>query len=386
MTEKGKAEKRPNPRARRAQSARLKRAAQPKKKRSSLSKWLLRGLFGLFLAGILAALALFGWSLKAGGVPGAVVHLNVESADKGRVARTLFQAGLVHSEPLMAAYLAVLSPGLQIQVRSHVLRKGLSPRELMQRLGEQRGRPHREVTLPEGLSVLQVAERLEQNEICSAVAFRDAAKDPEVLGDLGLEGSAEGYLFPARYPLKVDSDPKKIVIRLVQEAKKRIFAAYEQAPPSEDLGRLGLSERDVVTLASVVERETGLQAERARVARVFLNRLLFPEAETRGRLQSDPTAAYGCLIAPTESPSCAAYAGRVTKEMLRDPSNRYNTYRHAGLPPGPICSPGESALRAVLSPAPGGELYFVANPRGGHTFSVTYDEHQKAVERLKQAR
>jgi UPF0755 protein len=151
----------------------------------------------------------------------------------------------------------------------------------------------------------------------------------------------------------------------------------------EDHHKAGVNSHGVVILASVIERETSKGAERAKIARVFLNRLLEPDAETKGRLQSDPTAGYGCLIDPLVAPSCRDFAGKITPRMLDDAANPYNTYRHAGLPPGPISNPGEQALKAVLSPAVTQDLYFVADGNGGHAFSETYAQHRAAVRRLK---
>jgi len=148
---------------------------------------------------------------------------------------------------------------------------------------------------------------------------------------------------------------------------------------------LGLSLRDLVTLASVVEKETGQSGERARIARVFYNRLAEPGGETGGRLESDPTARYGCLASGGAYSTCAD--GKVpTSEMVHDPENPYGTYARPGLPPGPIGNPGEAALRAILSPAPGRERYFVADGRGGHVFSETFEQHKKAVAALRERR
>ncbi|HMJ12215.1 MAG TPA: endolytic transglycosylase MltG, partial [Polyangiaceae bacterium] len=96
-----------------------------------------------------------------------------------------------------------------------------------------------------------------------------------------------------------------------------------------------------------------------------------------------PTAAYGCLVAASEAPSCADFRGRVTPAMLRDASNRYNTYRHPGLPPGPIANPGESAIAAVFSPARSDYRFFVRNAAGGHSFSRTFEEHSRGVRALQ---
>jgi UPF0755 protein len=97
-------------------------------------------------------------------------------------------------------------------------------------------------------------------------------------------------------------------------------------------------------------------------------------------LQSDPTAGYGCLIGAGNATSCAGYAGKITPEMLRDTQNPYNTYRHPGLPPGPIGNPGEGAIEAVLAPTQSDYLYFVADGRGRHRFSRSFEEHRRAIQ------
>jgi UPF0755 protein len=113
---------------------------------------------------------------------------------------------------------------------------------------------------------------------------------------------------------------------------------------------------------------------------VFRNRLSYPDFRPARSLQSDPTAAYGCLVDPTLG-SCRDYAGKILPTMLRDDQNPYNTYRHPGLPPGPIGNPGLRALEATLSPATTDYLFFVAAGNGRHTFSRTLEEHETAIHR-----
>src|SRR5262249_12349151 len=134
---------------------------------------------------------------------------------------------------------------------------------------------------------------------------------------------------------------------------------------------------EIVTLASMVEKEAAVDEERPLVASVFFNRLRDP-AFTPKRLQSDPTSAYGCLTVP-DIGSCRSYAGRVTPEMNADDTNPYSTYRHDGRPPGPIANPGEKSILAVLAPAESRFLYFVARGEGRHTFSETYAQHSEAI-------
>jgi UPF0755 protein len=339
---------------------------------------------GVLAAAGLALLVAFSlWARSAGPGAGKRLVLVVEpNASAGRVAAQLYDARAVTSPRLFALYLEVFArppePG------AHLLRDDLSARELAQRLGRSAGRPRVRVAVPEGWNHVQIGRRLEELEVTTLAAFRAATTDPKLYGELGLPGpSAEGYLFPATYELFVNSDPRNVVRTLVAEAKKR-FGRLEADDPGafERLAREhGFRLHEIVTLASIVERETGDADELPLVAGVFMNRLSDPTFRPLKTLQSDPTAAYGCLVEPTRAISCAVANGEVTPTMLRDSANRYNTYRHPGLPPGPIANPGERALKAVLSPAKTEYLYFVAGDGGKHVFSQTFEEHREAVVR-----
>jgi UPF0755 protein len=334
--------------------------------------------------------ALLAWSLSPASEPGdgAPLLVSFPSADRESVTRELTALGLVDSPRLFRFYLEALLPTVELEAGQHLLRRGLSPRELAARLGRLPGRASAQVLVPEGFHRKKIAVRLEKAEICGAQAFLEATAAPALLAELELEGpSVEGFLFPATYELAHDTRPEDVVRRMVHEAKKRLEAARAKHPgAAERLQSTGFTERDWVTLASIVERETALSDERPLIASVFLNRLSDPSLEPKGRLQSDPTAAYGCEYEPERAASCAAFVGRVTPAMLRDADNRYNTYRHAGLPPGPIASPGLAAFEAVLAPAQTDYLYFVADGAGRHTFSRTFEEHQAAVDRLRALR
>lgn len=364
--------------------ARLRKSAGPR--RGGLFRRLGR-IFAIFaLLSVSGAAALFFWSVSPGAVTGPnseTVHIDVVVSEKGVVIEDLARRDLLSSPFLTKLYAYALAPTAAFEPRAHLISRGISARELVQRLAELGSRPKRKVTFPEGWTHLKMGERLEEAGICSAIGFGQAVFDPVLLTEFKLARTAEGYLFPASYEFFVDSDPRQVVRRMVTESWKR-FSELKQAHPAHpDLKRANLSDQQIVILASIVEKETSRVSEAPRVARVFLNRLLHPEAETRGRLQSDPTAIYGCLIDPSAAPSCSRLGKAVTPEMLSDPRNIYNTYRHDGLPPGPISNPGERALRAVLQPAEGRELYFVADGTGTHTFSESYPEHLLAVEALR---
>jgi UPF0755 protein len=146
-----------------------------------------------------------------------------------------------------------------------------------------------------------------------------------------------------------------------------------------------LAIRDVVTLASMVEKEAAVDEERPLIASVFLNRLRDPAFHPK-RLECDPTASYGCLVAPEKAASCAGFTGKATAAIEHDPDNPYSTYTHEGLPPGPIANPGAKALEAVMAPANTRYFYFVAKGDGHSTFSETYEAHSGAVRDAGHAR
>lgn len=375
------------PRSRKARTGKRSRAQSrgARASRPTLARRLLGWLAVVGLAVLSAAGALLGWSHLPQGAKDEPFPFLVRERDPGLLVQALEEQGLVSPKWLMSAYIRVFSPLSSAQERLHLLRRGLSPRQVLARLIESDNRPTVQVTLPEGWNHLQIAARLEARGICSGLAFQAAVFEPSLLRSLDIDGpSAEGYLFPARYPFRVDDDPTSVVARMVSEARARL---EKLGPPSHaDLQKLGFGQKELIILASIVEKETGSRSERPRVARVFLNRLLQPRASTVGRLQSDPTAVYGCQVDPLLSPACRQFSGKVTPALLEDARNPYNTYKHAGLPPGPISNPGELAIGAVLAPAASQELFFVADGQGGHTFSLTFAEHRRAVKRLQRIR
>jgi UPF0755 protein len=239
------------------------------------------------------------------------------------------------------------------------------------------------VVIPEGYTRFDIARRLQVARVCSARAFLDATADQTLLAELKIAGpSAEGYLFPATYEFPLDSDANQVISRMVSEFGKR----YDRLTRDNAMGTEALRQRmswgqaEIVTLASIVEKEAAFDEERPLIASVFLNRLNDPSFNPK-RLQSDPTSAYGCLVMPERIASCRSYTGRVTPEMNADDANPYTTYRHEGLPPGPIANPGEKSLQAVLVPAETRHLFFVARGGGHHTFSDTYAQHNEAIRR-----
>lgn len=325
---------------------------------------------------------------QAGPGSGRPVALHVPpGATAGDVGRLLADAGGARSALLASTYMGVFGDVRRIAPGPHLVDDGWSLSQVRVALERDPGRAKGKVVIPEGLHRFAVAERLEQARICAREAFVGAATDPLLLEAIDVPApagatpeSAEGFLFPATYELPVDTPAADVVRRLVAESHARwTRLARSHAEGVARLERdLGWGRREIVTLASIVEKETGAAEERPLVAAVFLNRLRDPSF-TPKLLQSDPTAAYGCIRDRSVAPSCAAYEGRVTGAMNRDRLNDYSTYVREGLPPGPIANPGEASIAAVLAPADVGYLYFVASGHGRHRFSTTYDDHRRAI-------
>jgi UPF0755 protein len=188
--------------------------------------------------------------------------------------------------------------------------------------------------------------------------------DADLVASYEIDGpSLEGYLFPDTYFVSRDMAPRQIIDLMV----KRFWEVYHDLVEHR---QVEMPLRDVVTLASIVEKETGLPEERPVIASVFLNRL-----KRKMRLESDPTVIYGIKD----------FDGNLKKKDL-DLPGPYNTYCHFGLPPGPIANPGRESLRAVLTPAETEYLYFVSKNDGSHHFSATLSEHNRAVARYQKRR
>lgn len=217
-----------------------------------------------------------------------------------------------------------------------------------------------------GANLYDVAAVLGAYSLADPAKFLDAANSKSVLARLGIDAeSAEGYLVPDTYNLVKDLVPEKILEIMVRPFRQRFSPAMEQKA-----AMAGLSVHEVVTIASIIEKETGVEEEKPLVSSVIRKRLALGMP-----LQMDPTVIYGAK----------RFDGPLTKKDLKTP-NPYNTYLNRGLPPGPIANPGSSSIAAALSPANANYLYFVSNNNGTHTFSRTLPEHALAVENLRRLR
>jgi UPF0755 protein len=219
---------------------------------------------------------------------------------------------------------------------------------------------YRKFSLPEGYSIYQAAELLEQKGYFKKEVFLEKCRSRELLAHLDItEESAEGYLYPATYNLSRTGGEEQLLEQMITQFNK----TYSALAVGKSTGRF--SRHQIITLASIIEKEAISTEEKPLISSVFHNRLRIGMP-----LQSDPTAVYGVR----------AFSGKVNKADIQRPSP-YNTYLNRGLPPGPIGNPGRDAVIAALNPVASDFLYFVARQDGTHQFSRTLEEHNRAVAR-----
>jgi UPF0755 protein len=221
----------------------------------------------------------------------------------------------------------------------------------------------KEVIIREGLSAREIAKILYQAGLGSEEDFLMATRDPIILHEFGIGAeSLEGYLFPDTYFIAEGASSEDIIKQMVNRFKSRFSTLLEKEENSSDL-----SQREIVILASIIDKETSSSDERSIISAVFHNRL-----KQGIRLQSDPTVIFGI----------PNFNGNLTRKNLMTPSP-YNTYLIPKLPPGPIGNPGEAALSAAMAPADVDYVYFVSKNNGTHYFSKTLDEHNNAVNKYQ---
>ncbi len=283
----------------------------------------------------------------------------------GALAEDLHRRGIVDS-PMRLKLLARLEGyDKRIKAGEYLLSSAMQPRQLLGVLAEGRVHLYR-VTIPEGFTLYQIAARLAQLSLVPAADFIRAATDAGQTARYGIAGATfEGYLFPDTYAFPRGVTPQQIIAAMVGRFWQEFTPAWKARARE-----LGLSVHQVVTLASIVEKETGSAPERPLIASVFFNRL-----KKGMRLESDPTVIY----------AIPNFNGNLTRRDLKT-ATPYNTYRIRGLPPGPIANPGAAALKSVLYPAQTEFLYFVARRDGTHQFSRTLKEHNRAVNRYQRSR
>jgi UPF0755 protein len=286
-------------------------------------------------------------------------------AGLSRIASDLAAAGLVRNARATQWLGRILGEATRMRAGEYDLSPSWTPAKILAHLasGATKNYP---VVIPEGLRASEIAARLEAANLVDAKAFMAVVGDAEFAHSLHIENpTLEGYLFPDTYRFPRNLPAREIARKLVDQFQ----AVWKTIEPRAREREMSMSQ--VVILASIVEKETGAAEERPIIAAVFLNRL-----DKGMRLETDPSVIYGI----------ADFDGNLKKRHLTDRSNPYNTYRHKGLPPGPISNPGADALRAVVEPAENEYLYFVSRNDGTHQFSLSYREHVNAVNRYQRRR
>jgi UPF0755 protein len=279
--------------------------------------------------------------------------VNIPARSKTReIAETLQREGVIDINPwvFMGAAFA-LKASSELKPGEYAFQKNASLRDVIGTIVEGKVVQHA-VTIPEGLTSEQIVARLSENDIFAGTVR---------------EMPREGTLLPETYKFPRGTTRDQVIQRMQQSQKRVLGEIWERRNPDVPLRTL----EQLVTLASIIEKETGKADERSRVAAVFVNRL-----RQRIKLQSDPTIIYGLV-------GGKGTLGRPIKRSEIQQPSPYNTYVVDGLPPGPIANPGRASLEAAANPARTRDLYFVADGTGGHAFTKTYDQHQKNVAKLR---
>ena len=279
-----------------------------------------------------------------------------------QVAALLEQEGLIKSRLAFVWVGRFQSADRKIHAGEFELNPSMAPAEILSRLTTGQVMLH-PILIPEGLTMVQIAEIFGQQGLVDPQELLRLMKDPAFIASLGIKADTlEGYLYPDTYKFPRGIKPKEVITAMVEHLRQ-VYGPDLQARAQE----LKLTQHEVLTLASVIEKESGSNGEREEISAVFHNRL-----KKHIPLQSDPTVIYGL----------PSFDGNIHKKDLSSPSP-YNTYRIAGLPPGPIANPGIQSIRATLYPSDSRALYFVSKNDGTHQFSATLEEHNQAVEKYQ---
>jgi UPF0755 protein len=329
-------------------------------------------LAGLLAVGIFTAYLALHWMLgpvmsvpDGAPAPAPVVVEITDGMTLRQLAVRLERDRLIRSGPAFVLLAKFTGADRHLKTGEYEVHPAMRPRDMLNEFLSGRVVLY-QITIPEGYTIVEMAQVFAQKGLADPEELIRLAHDDAFVRSLGVEAaSLEGYLFPDTYKFARHTRPKDILREMV--AGLRNVLTPDLLQRAQDIH---MSVHQVLTLASVVEKETGAESERPLIASVFHNRLL-----RHIPLQSDPTVIYGL----------ERFDGNIRKKDLDSPSP-YNTYRVRGLPPGPIASPGLGSIRAVLYPASTKHLYFVSRNDGTHQFSATLAEHNRAVDKYQRHR
>jgi UPF0755 protein len=302
------------------------------------------------------------------------------------IARRLDEAGVIDRPTWFRLW--ARKRATDIRAGTYTLRDDMTPRQVLTELLEGVPEVNVSVTIKEGWNMLEVFAAFEGAGVGEEPgALERLCRDRAFLDRHGIEGdTCDGYLFPDTYRFKVPTPPEAVLERLIEQHRvvwDRVRRANAKSVEALE-ARLGWSDRELLVLASIVEKEAVVDGERARIAQVFINRLTTPSF-TPKRLETDPTIRYGCLVPVVKSAACQVWdaTDRLHRKQLDDEANPYNTYQHEGLPPGPIGNPGRKSLEAAAHPDGSKFFFFVSKNDGTHVFSKTHAEHTKWVNQFQ---
>ncbi|MCB9982620.1 MAG: endolytic transglycosylase MltG [Rhodospirillales bacterium] len=360
-------------------------------KQATVGLKLLLGLF-VYLSTTLVVLTALGfwWASVQFSAPGTLTETKLITIERGlglnKIARRLETEGAINSAHIFIFGTRILGAQSDLKAGEYELKPGMSPRDIMAQLRDGKTVVRR-VTIREGLTSFEIVRLLGTVE---GLSGEISAIPPE------------GSLLPNTYDYQLKEDREQILNRLQREMSLLLvdlchvqvdeFSSFsdlsqmecsilpDPSMPSVDKKRSLKTVNDVLTLASIVEKETGVNEERRRVAGVFINRL------KKGiPLQTDPTVIYALTKGQHKNDGKGPLGRRLLKKDL-DIDSPYNTYKNAGLPPGPIANPGSASIEAVLNPETHDYIYFVADGTGGHVFAKTLSEHNANVARWRKIR
>jgi len=279
-----------------------------------------------------------------------------------QMARALEEQGLIRNGFAFRMLARFEKKDTQIKAGEYALAPSMTPQQILDMMVRGDTIPHR-ATIREGMTINDIGAIFEQAGIVDRASFEQALADPALRQELGIKANSfEGYLFPETYNFRRNTQAHQVIRAMYDQLHKHWTPEWHA-----QAAVLGMSKHQILTLASIVEKESGNFDEQPIIASVFHNRL-----KLNMRLQADPTVIYGIKN----------FNGNITKRDLQT-ETPYNTYVIPGLPPGPIANPGLSAIKSTLFPADTRYLYFVGNGEGRHVFSENLDQHNNAVNRYQ---
>jgi UPF0755 protein len=277
----------------------------------------------------------------------------------------MYEKGLILHPVKFRLFARIKGYDKHIKAGEYMFSNAMAPEKILQIMVEGKVLMHR-LTIPEGYDLRQIAHAVEAAGLGTAADFFKTATDPEFVHSLGINARTfEGYLFPDTYYFAIDVTPKEIIRTMIKRFREVFTTKWIERAKT-----LGMTVHQVMTLASIIEKEAHAAEERPIISSVFHNRL-----KRKMRLESDPTVIYGI----------PDYNGNITRKDLESPTP-YNTYTMRGLPPGPISNAGIKAIEAALYPADTQYLYFVSKKDGTHYFSTNFKEHERAVRKYQLGR